>query len=158
MRTAKPMAGKINLGDHALIFDDDVGGVLQGVVEIHPGDESGEIKNGIREAFRGKFGEAAEEKSEDQHGEKRLKDDPENSDGGLFIADFNVAPDEEIKEFAIGPELGEAEVEEAAGRSDVSDDGSGVARGRRDRGSGRRRRRRHHQQRLRQREREKNIV
>src|SRR5437667_7537957 len=44
-RKRKHEAGKINFGDHALIFDDDVGGVLQGVIEIHPRNESGEIKN-----------------------------------------------------------------------------------------------------------------
>jgi len=46
----------------------------------------------------------------------------------LFIADFDVAPDEEIKEFAIGPEFGEAEIEKAARRCDASDDGMRVAR------------------------------
>ena len=157
-RARKDQARKINFGNHTLILDDDVCGLLEGVIEIHPGDESGEIKNGIREAFGGKFGEASEEKSEDEHGEKWLKDDPKDADGGLLITDFYVAPDEEIKEFAVSPKFGEAEIEKAARRCDASDDGMQVARRRRDRGSRRRRRRRHHQERLRRREREENIV
>jgi len=150
-------AREIDFGDHALIFNDDIGRLLERVIEIRPGDERDEIKNGIGQALRRKLGEASEEKSEDKHGEKRLKDDPQDTDGGLFIADFNVAPDEEIKEFAVGPEFGEAEIEQAAWRFDASHDGK-VARCWGDRGTGRRRRQGHHQERLLPKEREKNIV
>ncbi len=156
-RARKDEAGEIDFGNHALIFNDDVSGLLEGVIEIHPGNERGKIENGIRQALRGELGEAAEEKSEDQHGEQRLKDDPKDANGGLFIADFDVAPDEEIKKLAISPQFGEAEVEKTARRRDASDDGSGVARSGRDRGSGRRRRHRCHQERLRRRKRKKNI-
>src|SRR5258707_1034541 len=41
--------------------NDDVGGHLKGVGEVGPGDESGEIENGIGEAVGGELGEAAEE-------------------------------------------------------------------------------------------------
>jgi hypothetical protein len=47
-----------------------------------------------------------------------LEDDPENADGGLLIADFDVAPNEKIKELAVSPDLAEAKLEEAAGRLD----------------------------------------
>src|SRR5712692_10789553 len=54
-------AREINFSDEALIVHDDAGGHLEGVGEIRPGDERGEIKNGIREALRGELGEVAEE-------------------------------------------------------------------------------------------------
>ena len=125
----KNQAREINLGDEALVVHDDVGGGLEGVGKIGPGNESGEIKNGIGEAVGGELCEAAEEKSEDEHGEDGLNDDPEDTDGGLFVADFDVAPDEEIEEFAGGPNFAEAKLEEAAGRLNA-DDGrcSGVER------------------------------
>src|SRR5882724_9806416 len=138
-RERQNQAGKIDFGDHALIFNDDIGGVLEGVTEVRPGNERGEIENGIGQAFGGEFGETSEEKSEDGHGEQRLKNDPEDADGGLFVADFDVAPDEKIEEFAVGPEFREAEMEEAMRGFDARDDEMGVRRGGRE--GGRRRRR-----------------
>src|SRR5882672_10649447 len=119
-------AREIHFGDEALVFDDDVGGHLEGVGEVGPGNESGEIKNGIGKAVGGQLGETAEEESEDEHVEKRLENDPEDADGGLFVADLDVAPDEEIKEFAVGPDFAEAKLEKAAGRLDA--DGGGTER------------------------------
>jgi len=46
-----------------------------------------------------------------------LQDDPEDADGGLFVADLDVAPDEEVKELAVGPDFAETKLEEAAGGS-----------------------------------------
>jgi len=125
----KNEAREINFGDEALVVHDDVGGHLKGVGEVGPGNESGEIKDGIREAVGGELGEASEEESEDEHVEDGLQDDPEDADGGLFVADFDVAPDEEVEEFAIGPDFAEAELEEAAGRLDANGGrGAGVQR------------------------------
>lgn len=59
-RDGEDEAGEIHFGDDALIVDDDVGAILQGGGEIGPGNESGEIKNGIGEAVGGELGEAAE--------------------------------------------------------------------------------------------------
>src|SRR6266446_1532313 len=41
----------------------------------------------------------------------------------LFVADHDVAPDEKIKELAVGPDFAEAKLEEAARRFDA--DGAG---------------------------------
>src|SRR6266404_4606608 len=119
----KNEAREIHFGDEALIFDDHVGGRQEGVGKVGPGNERGEIKNGIRQAVGGKFGEAAEEQSENQHVENGLENDPQDADGGLFVADLDVAPDEKIKEFAVSPDFAEAQLEEAAGRFDA--DGGG---------------------------------
>src|SRR6266404_6058976 len=85
----KNEAREIHFGDEALIFNDHVGGRQEGVGEVGPGNEGGEIENGIRQAVGGKLGEAAEEQSEDQHVEKGLENDPEDADGGLFVADLD---------------------------------------------------------------------
>jgi hypothetical protein len=55
-----------------------------------------------------------------------LENDPEDADGGLFVADFYVAPDEKIEELAVGPDFAEAEFEKAAGRFNAN--GGGGAR------------------------------
>ena len=47
-----------------------------------------------------------------------MYNNPEDANGGLFVADFDVTPDEKIKEFAIGPDFAEAEFEKAARRLD----------------------------------------
>jgi hypothetical protein len=130
----KNEAREIDFGDEALVFHYGVGGGREGVGKVGPGDERGEIENGIGEAVGRKLGEAAEEKSEDEHVEDGLENDPEDADGGLFVADLYVAPDEEIKELAIGPDFAEAKLEEAAGRLDSNGGSAGGERERRGRG------------------------
>jgi len=120
----KNEAREIDFGDEALVVDDDVGGHLKGGCKIGPGDESGEIKDGIGEAVRGELGEVAEEKSEDKHVEDGLEDDPQDADGGLFVADLDVAPDEKVEELAVCPDFPETKLEKAAGRLDSNDGGS----------------------------------
>ena len=114
-RNGKNEAREINHGDEPLVVDDDVGGHLERVGEIGPGDESGEVEDGIGKAVGGELGKAAEKESEDEHVENGLENDPEDTNGGLLIADFDVAPDEEIEEFAVGPDFAKAKLKEAAG-------------------------------------------
>src|SRR5712692_7256285 len=118
-------AREIHLGDEALVFDDDVGSGLEGGGEVGPGDERGEIEDGVGQAVGRELRKAAEEKSEDEHVEDGLKDNPEDADGGLFVADFDVAPHEEIQQLAVSPHFAKAQLEEAAGRLDA--DGGGGA-------------------------------
>ena len=40
-----------------------------------------------------------------------MQDDPKDADSSLFVADLNVAPDEEVEELAVGPVFAEAELE-----------------------------------------------
>ena len=83
----------------------------------------------IEAKIRRKLGEPTEEQSEDEHAEDRLQDDPQNADRSLFVTDLDVAPNEEIEEFSVGPDFAEAKLEEAAGRLDAeSDGGAGVER------------------------------
>src|SRR5207245_2672410 len=89
------------------------------------GEEGGEVEDGVGQAVGGELGEAAEEKSEDEHVEDGLENDPEDADGGLFVAYLDVAPDEEIEELAVGPDFAEANLEESAGR--LNADGGGGA-------------------------------
>ena len=123
-RDGKNQAGEIDFGDDALIFDDDVGGSLEGSGEVSPRDEGSEIENGIGEAERGEFGEAPEEQSENEHGEERLEDNPGDANGRLLVADLDVAPNEEEEEFAILPKFSEAQLEPGARGLDANDSGS----------------------------------
>src|SRR5216684_95754 len=120
----KNEAREINFGDEVLALDDNVGGGRERGGKISPGDERGEVEDGIRKTVGGELGEAAEEQSEDKHVEDGLQNDPEDTDGGLFVADFDVAPDEEVEEFAVGPDFAEAKLEKAAGRLDANSGGS----------------------------------
>ena len=51
------------------------------------------------------FGDAAEDDGEDDHGEERTDDAPGNSHDGLLVADEDVAPGQEIKQFAVAPKV-----------------------------------------------------
>ena len=119
----KNEAGEIHLGNEALVFDHHVGSHRESAGEIGPGNKSGKVENGIGQAVRGQLGKAAKEKCENQHGKYRLKDNPKDADGGLLIADLDVAPNEEIKELAVLPDFVEVKLEEAAGRLDAHGDG-----------------------------------
>ncbi len=109
-------ARKINFGDHVLVVHDDVGAIGEGERKICPRNERGEIKNRIRESLRRQFGQAAEKDGEHAHSHERLQDYPQDADGGLLVADFDVAHGEEIEELAILPSFGEAQLEPAARR------------------------------------------
>src|SRR5262249_34166118 len=96
--------------------------------KVNPRDERGEIKNGIGQAGRGQFGKAAKEQSEDQHGKQRLQDHPSDADDSLLVADFDVAPNEEIKELSVAPKLGEAKLQCSSSRLNADDGGNRVQR------------------------------
>jgi len=121
-------AREIDFGDEALVVDDNVGGELEGVGEVGPGNESGEIENRIRQSLGWEFGEAAKKESEDEHGENGLENDPEDADDGLLVADLNVAPDEEVEELTVGPDFAKAKLEQAGGRLDADGADGGVER------------------------------
>jgi len=71
----------------------------------------------------------SEKESEDEHVEDGLENDPKDADDGLFVADFDVVPEEEVEKLAVGPDFAEAKLEKAAGRLDANGGGgAGVER------------------------------
>src|ERR1019366_3984909 len=65
----------------------------------------GVTKNRIGDALAGHAGRLAEEQRENNHGEQRLDHRPRHAEGRLPIAYLNLAPREEIQQFAVPPEL-----------------------------------------------------
>jgi hypothetical protein len=63
----------------------------------------------------------AKKQAEDQHGKKRLQNGPGRANSGLFISNFDVAPDEEIKQLAVFPKFIDGQNPPTAGRSDSRD-------------------------------------
>src|SRR5260221_296831 len=57
-----------------------------------------------------------EEETENRHGQKWLKDGPGRADRCLLVANFQVAPDKEIEQFAKVPKVAKIEVEPTARR------------------------------------------
>src|SRR5262249_40029154 len=111
---------EIDFGDKPLVFDYHVGGGRQREGKVSPRDERGEVEDRIGQAVGRKLGEAAEEQREDQHVEHGLQNDPQDTDGSLFVSDLNVAPHEKVKELAISPDFAEAKLEEATRRLDAN--------------------------------------
>ena len=54
-------------------------------------------------------------------GQHRLEDDPGSAERGLLVPDLHVAPDEEVEELAVVPQLAEVERPPAALRPDHGD-------------------------------------
>ena len=124
-RKRKNQARKEDFCDYALIFNDDIGGGQECSRKIRPGHKGGKTEDGIGQARRREFGEFAKKDVGHNHGQQGLQDHPEHADRGLFVADFDVAPDEEIQQFAVVPQLFQAQVEPAARRLDANGIGSG---------------------------------
>ncbi len=58
---------------------------------------------------------------ENHHAHERLQNGPGRADGRLLVADLDLAPDEEIDQLAVFPELGEGDGPPASGGSDAQD-------------------------------------
>src|SRR3989304_10139633 len=71
-----------------------------------PGEKGTVSENGIGHPIRRNLGEPAEENTEDHHGEKGLNDCPGSTEDGLFVADLDVPPDQEVKELPVFPKVG----------------------------------------------------
>ena len=55
--------------------------------------------------FGRQFGDPAEDDRENHHGEERSEQRPDDADGGLLVADEDVAPGEEVEELAVAPQV-----------------------------------------------------
>lgn len=94
--------------------------------EEHPGEEAGVDEEGVGRVAFDEFlghvgreiGETAEDGGEDHHVHQRLEDRPGETEDGLLVADFDVAPDEKVEEFAIVKEFAEIDGDPTAARAD----------------------------------------
>ena len=77
----------------------------------------------VREAVGADAGELAEEDREDDHRHQRLEDRPRDSEGRLLVPDLDVAPDEEVEQLPVLPDIPEAGAKSTPGwaRSAPSD-------------------------------------
>ena len=115
-RQREHQPGKVDLGNDVLVAHHDIGAAAERAGKISPGNQRGEIEDRIRQPLGRQLSQPAEENCEDAHGHERLDNDPEDADDGLLVTYLDVAPDEEIKEFAIGPEFAQVEIKQAARR------------------------------------------
>src|SRR5262249_15284713 len=86
--------------------------------EVHPGDQRGVSEDRVGQAFGRYASQAAEEDAEDDHRHEWLDHRPGRADRGLLIADLEIAPDEEVEQLAVLPELTQVETNPAAGWAD----------------------------------------
>src|SRR5262249_31837527 len=68
----------------------------------HPSEDHQRVG---RRTFRGQFGQLPEEDREHHHGQERSDDGPGRTDHGLFVANGDIAPSENLKEFAVTPQV-----------------------------------------------------
>src|SRR5690606_916114 len=109
---------KIDFLNHSGIDDETGAGVGHRIGKVGPGDEGDEGENRVGNAVGRNAGEASENDRENDHRENRLDDRPADSEDGLGVADFDVAPDEEVKQVAVSGEFLEVDQLPAAFRFD----------------------------------------
>ena len=75
------------------------------VGEVGPGDQRREAEERVGKPVGGDPGEPAEEEREDDHEADRLQHRPGGAQGGLAVADGDVAGGDLEGEVAVAPEL-----------------------------------------------------
>ena len=68
-----------------------------------PGQQAGEDEQRIGSSSRRHLGNTTEEQAEDHHRGERLQDRPRGAEDRLLVANLDVAPGEEEKQFAVTP-------------------------------------------------------
>ena len=116
--------GEVDFGDEPLLGDEAVAGLGEGVGKQLPGEQPDQHEQGIGLAVGGQVAEFAEEDGEDGHGGERLNDGPGDAEGGLFVAELDVAEGQEVEQFAVAPEFREVEGAPAAAGTDAGNFGS----------------------------------
>ena len=111
-------AGEVNFVKNTGIRSKGAGGLRHAALEIAPADGAGEEKQHGRNLSGGNVCDFIEYKREHQAGEKRLKDIPERTEDGLFVARDKVSMDESVDEVPIFPEFAPRDAEDAPVRGD----------------------------------------
>lgn len=109
----KEQPGEVNLGDELGVLHDDGAAFAERAVEGVPPEQAGVGEEEIGNAVAVELGDAAEDESEDASAEERLKDDPDDAEGGLFVAEFDIAFGEGEEKIAELPHFAEIDAGEA---------------------------------------------
>ena len=68
--------GKIDLTEEAGVGDERAGGALEGLGEVAPAEQPGEVEKHWRQPVGRNFGDLAEDHRKDERREQRLEDEP----------------------------------------------------------------------------------
>ena len=75
------------------------------LAEVHPGKKRAVIEDGVGLPSEGTWTKRPKKSVKTQHGHEWLQNGPGRADGGLLVADLDLAPDEEIDQLAVLPQL-----------------------------------------------------
>ena len=104
-RDGSGQARKVDLGDQVPVGDQAVARGVERPGEELPGQQSTVGKNRIRKAVGRNPRQATEEDAKDDHGEKGLQNGPSCTQHRLLVANLDVAPGEEVEQFAVFPQV-----------------------------------------------------
>ena len=97
--------GKVDLLDEVRRADEAVRRLAEPEREEGPGQQAGEREQRIRKPVRADVREPPEEDREDDHRQQRLQNGPGDAEQRLLVAHLDVAPDQEVEQLAIGPDV-----------------------------------------------------
>jgi len=98
-------AWEIDFADEVGIALHAEGGLGEGGGKGVPRDDGSDVEDGVGEAVGGHLGDFAEDQRERAHHEEGLKDNPDDAQGRLFVADFDIALDEGDEQFPVIPKV-----------------------------------------------------
>ncbi len=108
-RQGKQQARKVDLRDQVLVGDESVASLGERGGEDLPGQQAHEHKQGIRNIAGEHVEQTAEDQTEQCHHQDGLQDDLRGAERGLLVPHLDIAPDEEVEELEVRPELAEPE-------------------------------------------------
>ncbi len=110
---------EVDLGDEVGVAHQAIGGIGQSGGEEGPRQHAGKDHQGVGGgALAGELGDLAEDDGENHHGQEGPDQRPGDADDGLFVADRNVAPGEDLEELPVVPEVAPVVLLGAAGFED----------------------------------------
>ena len=107
--TGERTSGEIYLLDEVGVLGEGVAGPRYRAGEQHPGHQRRITEEGIGHVAGRNLGQRPEEQAENDHHEQGLDNRPGEAEYRLPVVYLDVAPDEKIEKFAVGPYLPEVD-------------------------------------------------
>jgi len=110
---------EIDFGNEVGIADKAVARFAQRRGKELPGEHGAHHQQGVGDGDgRWEMGEASKDQSKNYRGDERSDDSPGDANDRLFVADQNIAPGQEVEEFAVTPKIEVVGAGDARGRDE----------------------------------------
>ena len=109
-RQRNDQARKIDLAEEVGVVNERAGGALEGLGEVVPAEQPGEVEKHRRQSVGRNLGHLAEDHREDDRRQQRLENEPGGPKDRLLVFGDEVAMDQQKQKVAIAPDVTQIQV------------------------------------------------